>query len=218
MSQLHKQFSEEQVKVLLSQYCQSLLTSKEVQDYLGIGKTRFFALLKSYRQDPEAFTLAYQRSTSRRLTVETEAAIKRALLAERALVEDKDLPISSYNYSAMRDRLRDQGAEVSVPTIIKHAKQLGCYQPRKKRKVHAREVLTASIGALVQHDSSLHLWSPFSKEKWYLVTSIDDYSRMLLYAEFIPAETTWAHTGTCTSYPGGAGCCGALWRAAALLR
>ena len=74
MSQLHKQFSEEQVKVLLSQYCQSLLTSKEVQDYLGIGKTRFFALLKSYRQDPEAFTLTYQRSTSRRLTVETEAA------------------------------------------------------------------------------------------------------------------------------------------------
>jgi len=115
------------------------------------------------------------------------------LLAERALVEDKDLPISSYNYSAMRDRLRDQGAEVSVPTIIKHAKQLGCYKSRKKRKVHAREVLTASIGALVQHDSSLHLWSPFSKEKWYLVTSIDDYSRMLLYADFIPAETTWAH-------------------------
>ena len=54
-------------------------------------------------------------------------------------------------------------------------------------------MLTASIGALVQHDSSLHQWSPFAGEKWYLVTSIDDYSRKLLYADFVPAETTWAH-------------------------
>lgn len=193
MSQLHKQFSDEQVRVLLSQYCESLLTSQQVQVYLGIGKTHFFALLKRYRQDPQAFTLAYRRSGTARITAAGEAAIKEALLAEKAIVEDPELPICSYNYSAMRDRLRGQGVEVSLPTIIKHAKQLGCHKPRKKRKMHDRQVLTASIGALVQHDSSLHQWSPFTEERWYLVTSIDDYSRMLLYAEFIPAETTWAH-------------------------
>jgi hypothetical protein len=193
MSQLHKKFSDEQVRVLFSQYGESLLTSQQVQDYLGIGKTHFFALLKRYRQDPQAFTLAYRRSTTRRLPAQAEDAIKEALLAEKAIVEDPDLPISSYNYSAMRDRLRDRGVEVSLPTIIKHAKQLGCHKPRRKRKAHDREVLTASIGALVQHDSSLHQWSPFAGEKWYLVTSIDDYSRKLLYADFVPAETSWAH-------------------------
>jgi hypothetical protein len=57
---------------------------------------------------------------------------------------------------------------------------LGCYEPRKKRKSHDREVLAASIGALVQHDSSLHLWSPFAEEKWVLITSIGDFSRKLL--------------------------------------
>jgi hypothetical protein len=102
-------------------------------------------------------------------------------------------PVPAYNYSALRDRLKKKGIEVSVTTIIDRASRLGCYKPRKKRKTHDREVLTASIGALIQHDSSLHLWSPFAEEKWSLITSIDDYSRMLLFADLVPTDTTWAH-------------------------
>ena len=45
----------------------------------------------------------------------------------------------------------------------------------------------------MQHDSSLHLWSPFAADKWTLITSIDDFSRKLLFADFVPADTTWAH-------------------------
>jgi len=33
----------------------------------------------------------------------------------------------------------------------------------------------------------------FAKEKWTLITSIDDFSRKLLYADFVSSETTWAH-------------------------
>jgi hypothetical protein len=32
-----------------------------------------------------------------------------------------------------------------------------------------------------------------SKKKWTLITSIDDYSRKILFADLFPAETTWAH-------------------------
>jgi hypothetical protein len=64
--------------------------------------------------------------------------------------------------------------QVSLTTIIKRAKKLDCHIPRRKRKTHDRIVLTASIGALIQHDSSLHQWSPYAQEKWYLVSSIDD--------------------------------------------
>jgi hypothetical protein len=46
---------------------------------------------------------------------------------------------------------------------------------------------------LIQHDASLHLWAPLAKEKWYLITSIDDYSRKLLFADFFEKETTWSH-------------------------
>jgi hypothetical protein len=109
------------------------------------------------------------------------------------IVEDKRLPISGYNYSALRDRFAKKDVKVSVTTIIDRAKGLDCYKSRKKRKTHDREVLTASIGALIQHDSSLHLWSPFAEEKWSLITSIDDFSRMILFAEFVPKDSTWAH-------------------------
>jgi transposase len=193
MIQLHKRFTDEQVRVLLQGYCQGVLARAEIQEMLGIGKTRFFALLKTYREDAQAFSIAYERHAPGRLSVDVEAEIERELLREKAIVEDKRLPISGYNYSALRDRLKKKGFKVSVTTIIDRAKGLDCYKPRKKRKSHDRQVLTASIGALVQHDSSLHLWSPFAEDKWVLITSIDDFSRMLLFADFFPRETTWAH-------------------------
>jgi hypothetical protein len=193
MSQLHKRFTDEQIKALLEGYCQGKMKRTEVEEMLEIGKTRFFALLKKYRQNAETFSVEYQRETPAKLSTEAEVAIEQALLQEKKMIEDPDLPISGYNYTAMRDRLREQGVKVSVTTIIDRAKKLDCHKPRRKKKQHDREVLTASIGALVQHDSSLHLWSPFAEEKWYLVTSIDDFSRKLLFADFFEKETTWAH-------------------------
>jgi len=94
---------------------------------------------------------------------------------------------------AIRDRLADRGIIVALSTIIDRAKGLGCYQPQPKKKVHDREVITTAIGALIQHDGSHHRWSPYAKEKWVLITSIDDFSRMLLYADLFEQETSWAH-------------------------
>lgn len=193
MSQIHKQFSDEQVRVLFQGYVQGQFTRADVQELLGIGKSRFFSLLKLYRQDPEGFSVAYHRSTPDRLSARTEKAIEEALLREKTIVEDPDLPISSYNYTALRDRLKEKEIAVSVTTIIDRAKKLGCHKPRRRKKAHDREVITASIGALVQQDASTHLWCPQAREKWALVTAIDDYSRKLLFADFYRAETTWAH-------------------------
>ncbi len=193
MDQLHRRFSDEQIAFLLEAYTKGLMRRREVQEALDIGKTRFFALLKDYRLDPEGFSISYQRSSPKRISPTAEAAIERELLREKALLEDPKLPISDYNYSALRDRLKKQGITVSLYTVIDRAKKLDCHKPRRKKKTHDREVLTTSVGALIQHDGSTHRWSPYSKEKWTLITSIDDYSRMLLFADFFPGETTWAH-------------------------
>jgi transposase len=193
MMQVHKRFTAEQVKILFQGYCQGNLSRPDVEEMLAIGKTRFFTLLKSYRQDPEAFSIDYQRSTHGRLSEEAENQIKHELLRDKALIDDPELPIHDYNYAALVDRLKKQGIQVSTTTVIKRAKALKCYKPKKKGKAHDQEVLTASIGDLIQHDASLHKWSPYAEEKWTLITSIDDYSRMLLYADFVPEENTWAH-------------------------
>jgi hypothetical protein len=193
MGQIHKRFTDEQVRMLLQSYSKGQLSQDDVQELLGIGRSRFFELLKDYRGDPEGFSIAYQRTTPAKLSADVEAEMARALLREKEIVEDPDLPISGYNYTAIQDRLAEKGIQVSLTTIIKRAKLLDCHIPRRKRRAHDREVLTASIGALIQHDSSLHQWSPYAQEKWYLVTSIDDYSRKLLFADFFPKETTWTH-------------------------
>ena len=193
MSQLHRRFADEQVRLLLRGYCQGLLARTAIQDLLVISKSSFFALLSAYRQDPEGFSVAYHRVTPTRLSTTVEAQIAQALLQEKALVEDKRLPISGYNYSAVRDRLAKQGIEVSLTTVIDRAKRLDCYKAHAKRTVHDREVTTAAIGALIQHDGCTHVWSPLAGEKWVLITSIDDFSRKLLFADFFSNESTWAH-------------------------
>ncbi len=193
MDQIHKRFTVEQVKILFHSYIQGTITRSELEEILQISKSRFFTLLREYRQDPAAFSIAYQRKTPARLSTETEAAITTELLREKALIDNPDLPISNYNYLALRDRLKTNGITVSATTITKRAKELGCYQPHRKHKVHDREVITTTIGALVQHDASTHRWSPFAEEKWTLITSLDDYSRKLLFADFFTQETSWAH-------------------------
>lgn len=194
MTQIHTQFTSEQVKNLIKAYENGHLNREEIEKTLGIGKTRFFALLKNYRQNPETFTVGYQRKSQKRLDVIVEKRIKIELLRDKSLIDDKDLPISGYNYEALNDRLRKEGIKVSTNTIINRAIQLGCYQAKKKKKTqHDREVITSAVGDLIQHDASIHKWSPYAANKWTLITSLDDYSRMLLYADFVESETSWAH-------------------------
>jgi hypothetical protein len=193
MDQLHRRFTVEQVKVLLQGYCQGTISRADAQEILGIGKTRFFALLQDYRLSPQTFAITYTRDTPARLSASIESAIETELRREQGLVEDRRLPISDYNYSAICDRLKKTGITVSATTITDRAKKLGCYRPHRKGRVHDREVVTAAIGALVQHDASLHLWSPYAAAKWTLITSLDDYSRKLLFADFFEQETAWAH-------------------------
>jgi len=194
MAQIHKKFTADQIKVLFKAYVAGHISRSEIEKTLGIGKTRFFALLKQYREHPETFRIDYQRSRSPRLSAQIEEQIRIELQRDKDLVENKELPIYSFNYAALADRLKKNGIKVSTTTLIKRAKQQGCYLPKKKkRNTHDREVITSATGDLIQHDASLHKWSPFAEQKWTLITSLDDYSRMLLYADFVESETSWAH-------------------------
>ena len=193
MDQIHKRFTTEQVKVLLKGYCQGILDRPAIEETLEISRPTFFLLLKEYRRNPDEFSLAYQRATPTKLPDSVEKQIEAQLMLEKGLIEDPSLPITTYNYSAIRDRLAKHDIKVALSTIIERAKRLGCYQPHPRKKTHDREVVTTAIGALIQHDASHHRWSPYAGERWVLITSIDDFSRKLLYADFFEQESTWAH-------------------------
>lgn len=193
--QLHISFRDRQVKSLLLSYINKEVELSYILDILKIGRSRFFALLKDYRQNPSQFSIAYKRrKKTRTISSEVENNILHQLRWEKRLIENPDIPIHSYNYSYIRDLLwQKHRQKVSVPTIIKRAKEHDFFLRRPKRKAHDREVLTNYIGELIQHDSSHHKWSPYAADKWYLITSLDDYSRKLLYAELVEKETSWDH-------------------------
>jgi hypothetical protein len=194
MTQIHKHFTTDQIKVLLEAYQQGHLSRAEIEKTLGINKTRFFTLLKNFRTDPDRFSINYERKRKSRLSEQAETEIQKELYRDKELIDNIDLPVYGYNYAALNDRLRKEGIQVSTTTIIKRAKSLGCYQTKKRKKDdHDQEVITSSIGDLIQHDASIHKWSPFAEKKWTMITSLDDHSRMLLYANLVESETSWAH-------------------------
>ena len=195
MTQLHKKFSDSQVKELFARYLKGEIPRRYVQEMLEIKKRRFFALLKRYREKPEAFSIKYQREEpTRHIPEQAEKAILKELAIDKKIIADKDNPVRRYNYSFIKDRLADTyGQKVALSTIIDRAKKHGFYRKRPKPSKHDREVLTNYIGELIQHDSSFHLWAPAAGEKWYLITSLDDHSRFILYAELVRRESSWAH-------------------------
>lgn len=194
MTQLHKRFSDDQVKVLLERYCAQEVNLVHILAVLNIKRRHFFRLLKEYRENPEGFSIVYNRTQPGRIGKAVETNIVKELMVDKTLIENPDMPVKRYNYTYIKTRLwQEYRQKVSVPTIISRAKQYDCYRPRPERKAHDREVLTNYPGQLIQHDSSQHQWSPYADKKWYLVTSLDDYSRMLLFADFFEKELSWNH-------------------------
>jgi len=193
MSHLHKRFTDLQVKEILQRYLHHEIERSYVQDILKIGKTRLFALIKLYKKNPDSFSVHYKRQ-GRSIDPAIEKSIFKELALEKKLIRHKDVPLKSYNYTYIQKRLQTAYHQiVSVPTIINRAKENGFYLKKPKRTAHDREVLTQYAGELIQHDSSHHLWAPAANKKWYLITSLDDYSRMILFARLFNHETTWGH-------------------------
>jgi len=195
MEQLHKKFTDGQVKELLERYAKKEIKREYIQQILGIKKRRFWDLLKKYNDDPKNFTIKYVRTgKTNSIDPSIEKNIINELQMDKKLIADKDITMKSYNYSYIKDRLGTKYKQtVSLPTIINRAKKHGFYDNKPRKKAHDREVLTNHVGELIQHDSSHHKWSPYAKEKWYLITTLDDYSRLMFYAKLIGHESSWAH-------------------------
>ena len=195
MKQIHKRFTNEQVIALFQSYLNHEIEREYIQSVLGIGKSRFFFLIADYRSNPKGFSVAYRRKTpTRMIDSSIEKNIIKELSIDKQAIENKDIPLHHYNYSYIKNRLSTKYDQlVSLSTIIDRAKKNDFYLKRQKYKAHDREVLTRYVGELIQHDSSHHLWAPCAREKWYLITSIDDFSRYMLYAILLRHENVWAH-------------------------
>ena len=63
MVQIHKKFTDSQVKDLIERYLDKKIERKYVQEILGIKKRKFFTLVKRLKDSPENFSIQYSRNT-----------------------------------------------------------------------------------------------------------------------------------------------------------
>ena len=66
MVQIHKEFTDTQVKELLERYVKGEIEIHYVLEFLGIKRSRFFLLLKRYKECPERFSIQYRRKAKTR--------------------------------------------------------------------------------------------------------------------------------------------------------
>ena len=202
MAQLHNNFSDDQVKQYLGWYIDGSMSRDDICNHLGIRCSRFYELLTKYKADPLKFSVVYGRDyANRKKDRAVTVAIRKELELEKSFIDNPNMPIMFYNYASIRDAVADAtGSNLTAQTVINYAKKWGFYIERpKRRNGHTREVLTDMVGMLLQHDASLHQWSPYVFQsngkplKWSLITTIDDHSRKLLYANLFEHESSWAH-------------------------
>ena len=149
--QLHKNFTDNQVKSFLKSYLDKEIKMNYILQMLRIKRSRFFELLTRYRNNPDNFSIQYNRNISNyTIDREIEANIIKELKIEKDLIKNKDIPIKGYNYSYIKDLLEQKyGQKVSLPTIIDRAKRNNFYFLRSKGKAHDQEVLTNYPGCLL---------------------------------------------------------------------
>lgn len=131
--QLHKRFSNQEVKEVLGKYEKKVLALEEVIRFLRIKERRFFILLKDYRKDPDYFSIEFKREKATRgIDQKSEKKIMSELKKEAALIEDKRNPVRFFNYSYLKGILEEKhGIVVSLPTIISRAKKMGIMRKGK---------------------------------------------------------------------------------------
>lgn len=185
--------TDKQAELIFDWHEKGLADKEETMLRLGVKERRFYELLKRYRN--RKLTLKPKRMNShRKLSPYLDRLIRIELEKEKELIKNKEITVTNYNFTAVRDEItKITGKEISPKTISRRAEKWGYVNPPKPKKKHDRVVLTEASGLLLQHDSSEHLFAPFAGKKWILITTIDDYSRYLLYAGFVEEESAWSH-------------------------
>jgi len=198
---IHKTVTDDEAKQLFAWYEEQVISKTEAEQRLGVKDSQFYAWLGAYRANPRQFTVAYKRRRANRVLPQPVITrIRRELETDKRLIDNPAMPVMFYNYAVVRDAVEEAtGYNLSAQTVINYAKKWGFYLERPKKKAYTREVITNYVGMLLQHDASIHQWSPYAVDgngrpiKWSLITTLDDHSRKMLYADLFERETAWAH-------------------------
>ena len=152
---------------------------------LSVSRAHLFRLRAAWLQHPADFTLRLSGGNHRTAwPTEVQQFLQSFLALQRPP-----------NYQLIADELAARFAfqrdRKSVAAYARHHFPLLVSVPSPIAKPR-RRWQRARVGELWQHDSSIHQWWP-AEDKQTLLLTVDDHSRKLLAAVFVPTDTTWHH-------------------------
>ncbi len=194
--QLHKRLAKGFVEEVLDGFNERRLTEERACELLGLKRARFYRLRKQWLRDSrrgQEFSL-WNRKESRfhAFPEEVEDWLHQELTYIRS---EAEVYRGRFNFAFLAELAEKEFQRTFQRNSLRlFALRHGYYHalPEEKEKVYTRFEVSGP-GVLFQHDSSHHRWLP-STGKWdALVLTIDDYSRRVLGARIVEAETTWEH-------------------------
>jgi len=134
---LRKLFSEKEVKEIFERYILREIGVEHAIAFLKIRRRQFFKLLKSYRHNPNDFSLDYKRTnTPRKIHAKSETKIMLELKKEAKIIESESNPVKFYNYSYLKETLeKKHKVFVSLSTIIRRAKKMDFIRKRSSGRL-----------------------------------------------------------------------------------
>jgi hypothetical protein len=152
---------------------------------LSVSRAHLFRLRAAWLQQPTAFTLDLSGGNHRAAwPAEVQQFLQTFLPLQRPpnyqLVADE----LASRFAFLRDRKSVAAyARRHFPLLV----SAPAPTPKPRRRWER-----ARLGELWQHDSSIHQWWP-AADKQTLLLTMDDHSRKLVAAIFVPTDTTWHH-------------------------
>jgi transposase InsO family protein len=192
---IHKRLPVKFVEEVLGSFNQHRISEQEAMGLLGVERSRLHQLRKSWVKSSRRRPFSLWRRAANTFHV-LSPEVQQWLEAElRYIRQQADQFRGKFNFAFLAEEAEKKFHRTfNRNTFRLYALNRGYYhaRPDEKGKVYTR-FETSGPGALFQHDSSFHLWLPGTKKRHYLILTKDDYSRRVVAARLVPAETSWEH-------------------------
>jgi len=195
--QLHKRVNWRLVWQVIEQVASGQVTQVKAGEYLNVARSRISVLrkrwLKIRGEEPHPGWLYAREHSGRGVLAEPV----RAYVEEELRYYRQESPFfrGHINFAFLAQQCHQRyGIRVHRQTIRRWAIGQNLYDPKteSKGKPYVR-FEKGGIGMLFQHDSSIHVWVPYTRRHDTLIMTEDDHSRKVVGGLLVPKDTSWHH-------------------------
>jgi len=195
---LHKRFQNHVAWQVVGEFATKAIGVEAACRWLGIGRSRLYELTKRWRkiQQPSEVNKGwlYARPGSGRWQLPD--VVQDFLRQELTYIKsESEFFKGHFNFAFLADECyRRFRKKVHRNSLRRWAIRQGLYNPEvdTTAKVYVR-FEKGAIGMLFQHDSSPHVWVPWTGRQDVMILTIDDHSRKVMGARLVPHDTAWNH-------------------------